>query len=506
MSSIVSGRNIVIALIIILILGVFFVVRMTQGLGIGRGSGESFGKETRVQRGFIPLSEWGLRDTSKRKVSNEDFVVDSGIVEIEDTEFFQTGNIIVEGNGKLVFKNSIVEMSPGKNPRANIFVRDEAELVFESSTLKPTFHDPENLYVNLSGDARFTFNNSQGIHMLIAQDNSQIEMNNSVWAFFLPNFRGGALQVRDAALATLTNSTVGGIVLDLPEVARATVQDFKPQKFEKFNLREEFGLQNVGFNIILENTEVLGDYYAGGSDRGLSIFVPSGIKSLKVLDSELNKLVITSKDEDLAFEGLELDTSNDFFYKNINFTNSRVMTQWGFFIRGGVGHFTNSKGLWFFLYDDAKLTLKNSEMNEFDPRNFTGSVDFENVIWKNAGEIIGGNNFTWRGSWSAQGFDSVDFRPLAWDNSIVRRDFSIDVLAIDPEPAFVRAARIEVFDKDNNFLYETYTNKSGRAFFPIIFDDNNFRDKFSIKVSKDGKERKHSVNFLTPTPIKLILN
>ena len=83
------------------------------------------------------------------------------------------------------------------------------------------------------------------------------------------------------------------------------------------------------------------------------------------------------------------------------------------------------------------------------------------------------------------------------------REFPIDIFTTEPE--IVRAAKIEVFGGDDKLLSRTYTNKEGRAYFSITFTDADFQEKFYIKVTKGDKGIKHSVNFLTPTPIKLIL-
>ena len=81
----------------------------------------------------------------------------------------------------------------------------------------------------------------------------------------------------------------------------------------------------------------------------------------------------------------------------------------------------------------------------------------------------------------------------------------MDVLGLDPEPMFVSAAKVEVFDRDDKLLSEAYTNNTGRAEFSILFDDTNYKEKFTVKVTKGDGEIKYSVDFLTPTPIKLIL-
>lgn len=500
------ARKIGIVLVLVaFIFGGFFVVRKTMDLVVNRGGG-GFGEEARVQRDFVPIEQWGERDTSKREVSKGDFIVRDETITVLGTRFLQSGNIIVEGGGKLIFINSILEMSPGGNDtRANIFVKDQGELIFENSTLKPHPDDPTNLYVNLSNEASFKFKNSQGIHMLIAKDSAKIEFENSTWAISLPEFRGGGVQVRDRAVVNIKNSTIGGLILELTAEARIEIDGFAAGKFERFSLKEDFNAKNIDFTVTLENSEILGDYYEGASERGLSIFAPSKIKHLKVSNSTLNKLVIISEDENLSFDGLRLGKTQDFAYRNISLVDSKIAAQWGFFMHGGRGVFSDSEGLWFSLHDDVELIVGDSEMNDFDSRDFTGIIDFENVVWKNTGEIIGNNDFIWRGSWFAQGFDLKDFRPLVWDDSKVTRKFPIDIVSMVPGLEVVSSASVEIFDKENNLIWDGFTNKEGRIIFSILFDDENYKDTFIIKVTKGEKEIKRNVNFLTPTPIKLIL-
>ena len=501
---IVRKIGIVLVFSVLIFVG-FFAVREVMDLVVNRGGG-GFGEEAKVQRDFVPIEQWGERDTSRREVSKGDFIVRDETVTILETRFLQSGNIIVEGEGKLIFIDSILEMSPGENDsRANIFVKDQGELIFERSTLKPHPDDPRNLYVNIMGEASFVFRNSQGIHMLIAKDNAKIEFENSTWAISLPDFRGGGVQVRDRVILNIKNSTIGGLILELTAEAQMDINDFEAGKFERFSLKEDFNTRNIDFTVILENSEILGDYYEGASERGLAILAPSKIRHLKVSNSTLNKLVIISEDENLSFDGLRLGEAQDFAYRNISFVDSKIAAQWGFFMHGGRGVFSDSEGLWFSLHDDVELTVRDSEMNDFDSRDFTGIIDFEDVVWKNTGEIIGNNDFIWRGSWFAQGFDPDDLRPLIWNDSRVTREFLIDIVSMVPEFKATSSASVEIFDNDDNLIWEGFTNKEGRVIFSILFDDTNYRDKFSIKVAKGEKEIKHSVDFLTPTPIKLIL-
>lgn len=500
-----SKKLIWIAVFVLILASGFWGVKAGWKFIKERPAKKYYGEETLVQRGFVPLGQWGRRETKHREKSSGDIVISEGTKIITDTEFLHAGSITLLGESRLAFQNSVVEMTPQDARRADIFVKDKAELIFENSTLKPHADDPANIYVYVQDDAKFVFNNSDGLHMLIAGDNSRVQIYNSTWAYSAPNFRGGGVQLSQAAQADIKNSTIGGIILDLPQEARANINGFKVGKFASLDLHKDFSMENTGLNIVLLDTEILGDYLEGGSERGLSIFAPSNIQQLTIANSELNKLVIQSADEDFEFRDLAIDEPADFSFRNISVKNSKIMAQWGFFMHGGSGAFTDSKGLWFFLYDDAKLMLNNSEMNEFDPRNFTGTIEFIDSIWKNAGEIIENNNFNWNGSWLAEGFEENTFRPLIWDKSAVAREFPVDIFLLNPGPAPARGAVVNMFNKDNKHLGSYTTDNSGRAYFTVKFDGNNYRDVFYVKASKFGKEARHEINFLTPTPIKLIL-
>ncbi len=508
----VSRNFIWIAVLALVVTGGLWGIKAGWNFWKDRPAQRYYGEETFAQRGFVPLGQWEKRETKHREKSSGDITIIEGARIISDTEFLHSGSIAVEGEARLTLQNSVLEMTPGNapalpagRPRANIFVRDRAELIFENSTLKPHADDPANLYVYLDGEAKFIFNNSSGIHMLIAGGNSKVQIYNSTWAYSQPKFRGGGVKISGSAIADIRDSIIGGLVIELPKQAHAEIVDFKPGVFEKLDFQRDYGFENIGFNILLENTEILSDYLDGGSARGLAVFAQTDIANLKIVNSELNKFVLESSGEELKFSNLELERAQDFSYNNISIKNAAIMAQWGFFMHGGRGEFIDSEGLWFFVYDDAAIFLKNSVMNEFDSRDFSGVIDFTDSIWKNAGEITGDNDFVWRGSWSAEGFEGGSFRPLIWDNSRVTREFPIDIFILNPGPVSARGAAISVFDKNDNVLSKHFTDKDGRAYFSISFSDRNYQDQFYIKVSKFDKEARHEINFLTPTPIKLIL-
>lgn len=494
---------IIISVLAVLVFGGVFAIRkggLLESYNPIAGNGEA----AMVQRDYVPLLAWGERKTSKTQVSHDILVVDSGIVEIANTDFLQIGDIVVSGTGKLIFRDSVVRMSREDKQTARIFVREEGELIFENSTLKSALNDPAGLYVNLFDDSRFVFNNSKGIHMLIAKDRSTIEMNDSVWAFSLPEFRGGGIKVSDASATYIKSSKIGGLTISIPDIARLNIKDFMPGRFSKWDLRENFNASNLPFNVILEDSEILADYLEDPNERGLSIVVGEKSEGLDVSSSELNRLVVISNNTKNDYEGLELGRASDFFHNNIRLSNSSVMGQWGFFIYGGSAKFSDSQGLLVSPSGDGTLEVTSSEINEFIPRAYTGVAEFSDVIWKNSGSIVS-SDFILKGSTFLQGFSDITLSPLIWRASKVSREFDLTVISFDPKPTAVRHGVVEVFDKDDNLVIKTVTDKTGNVNFTIEFHDNNFQDNFYIRVKGDGKEIKHNINFFTSTPIKLIL-
>ena len=124
MKSKISLVIIVFGVLPIVSAGVFFAVRNWQ-FGIPQDPDEII-TNTEIQRQYIPLTEWGMRTISSSRTVDGDLVVNSEVI-IEDSDFLQRGNITVEGNGRLIFRDSLVALS-GQDPIENsrITVKDKA--------------------------------------------------------------------------------------------------------------------------------------------------------------------------------------------------------------------------------------------------------------------------------------------------------------------------------------------------------------------------------------------
>jgi len=125
---------------------------------------------------------------------------------------------------------------------------------------------------------------------------------------------------------------------------------------------------------------------------------------------------------------------------------------------------------------------------------------FENGLWADAGEIIGGvayhsnsNNFTIKGSLKMGG----DIRNnLQWQDARVTREF--EVILTDSKGSPLKGGLIEVGGKQYK------ADQFGKAIFSIVFDENNYKMPTVLKAYySDMLVTSKSIDFFTETPIKL---
>ena len=140
-------------------------------------------------------------------------------------------------------------------------------------------------------------------------------------------------------------------------------------------------------------------------------------------------------------------------------------------------------------------------MCEFIPRNFFGTMNFENGIWTTAGEIIGGipyhsmgNDFTIKGSLK---IDEGVRESLQWKNARVTREYDVIIKNKNGNP--IEGALIKIDGK--TFV----SDKAGQAKFSLIFNEFNYTEPKKLEVWKgENLIAKKEVDFFTGTPVIII--
>ena len=316
---------------------------------------------------------------------------------------------------------------------------------------------------------------------------------------------GGLLQVGGGNI-NLVNSTIGALGLTVPADAHLNVSGLTSGVyFKKWDVHNM--IPEADYNLTLKKSHILkddftGDLMHGPYERGWLFFIDPDAH-VRIDNSELRKVFIDLLNEEgLVFENLKIGIPSDFNYKDIFLSNITMMGEWPFTIIDANVTFKNSEYLFLQPSGESIVTLINSHIVEFIPRDYFGTIIFENGLWSVAGEIIGGtpyhsmeNNFDIKGSLRIEGLRES----LKWKEAQVTREYEVIVKDSNNDPR----EGISVIIDGNT--YYTYIN--GRAYFSLIHDENNYNQPRILQISNGGGSIvEEDIDFFTETPIVIIVN
>ncbi|MBA7591027.1 hypothetical protein ES708_33173 [subsurface metagenome] len=211
-------------------------------------------------------------------------------------------------------------------------------------------------------------------------------------------------------------------------------------------------------------------------------------------------MFIDLTNENVSFENLKVGIPSSLKYRDIELTDVTVMGQWPFTIADSNVTISNSDYLFLQLSGQSTVSLIDSHMCEFIPRNFFGTMIFENGLWTCAGEILGNiphhsmeNDFTIKGSLKIEGVREN----LQWKDAQVTREY--DVVIKDENGELIKGALLKIDGK--TFV----SDNTGQAKFSLVFDEFNYAELKSLEVWKGENLIAHKqIDFFTETPIIII--
>jgi hypothetical protein len=220
---------------------------------------------------------------------------------------------------------------------------------------------------------------------------------------------------------------------------------------------------------------------------------------VRISSSELRKFVLDLWNETAAFQDLRAGVSAGLAYRDIVLTNVVVMGQWTFLIADSDVTISNSDYLFLQPSGSSIVTLTNSHISEFIPRNFFGTMIFDDGLWAGTGEIIGGapyhsmaNDFVIKGSLRIEGLREL----LQWKDARVTREFDVVFTDTDGDP--VGEVVIRVGGQDY------VTDDTGQAKFTMVFDESNYNQRTTVEAWRAGTLiARQEMDFFTETPIRL---
>jgi len=450
------------------------------------------------------LQDFGCVTASQKSCPSEwtvhegDLIIDGTQTRlIENTKFLQKGNIYVRDTATLILKSTELILTRGTVPTIHvyIFVDPMATLIIDNSRIAP--QAGQNLACVMNhGEVKMT-NSPTSIHYFDMSEGAKLTMESSEIIYTI----GGLLQVTGGT-TTVKDSTLGALALGVPAGAHLDVTGLKSGVyFDYWNVHDM--IPEANYNLVLERTTILKDDFTGSLEHGPYergwIFFLHPDAHVRISDSKLRKVFLDLNNVTEAFQDLLIGVSSNLTYRDILLNEVIVNGQWAFTIKDSDIRFTNSDYLFLQTSGSSIVRLTNSHMVEFIPRNFFGTMIFENSLWTTAGEIIGGepyhsmyNDFIIKGSVRMEGLREN----LQWKDARVVREFGVQATDKNGHP--VNGVVITIGGKSY------ITDYTGKTKFDIVFTETNYNQPINMEACHLGELiAQQQIDFFSETPIAI---
>ena len=329
------------------------------------------------------LVDFGCETASKKECQSEwtkhsgDLVISgTETMTIENEKYLQQGNIYINDQAKLILRNSELAMDRGDVATIHvyIFVSENASLEIENSLIFPR---SGLVCVINHGNVSIT-DSPTSIHYFDMSRGAKLTMINSEMVYTI----GGLLQVAGGDI-TLIDSTIGALGLWVPAGAHLNISGLESGGYyESWDVHDI--IPEADYNLVLERTTILkddftGDLKHGPYERGWLFFLDPDAH-VRISNSELRKVFIDLKNENVSFENLKVGIPSSLKYRDIELTDITVMGQWPFTIMDSNVTISNSDYLFLQTRGQSTVSLIDSHMCEFIPRDFFGTMIFENGL------------------------------------------------------------------------------------------------------------------------------
>ena len=415
---------------------------------------------------------------------------------IENEQYLQLGNVYLNDNSKLIIRDATFMLGRGDVPTVHVYINvsENAALEIARSTVIGKAEEGAGMLIVIRNHGMTSITDSPTEIHLLEQYDGTVEIQNTE----MINEIGGLLQVSGGS-THVVNSTLGALALTVPADASLTLNGLKSGEYlESWDVHD--WIPKAGYDLTLENTTILKDNLGPGPYERGWLFFPDANSHISLSDSELRKVFIDINGETVSFENLKIDTPSNLKYRDIELNDVTITGQWPFTIENSNVTIKDSNYLFLQPSGTSNLTLINSHVVEFIPREFYGTVSFENCTWTNAGEIIGGedyhsssNDFTIKGSLTI----SPELRQnLQWKDARVTREFTVQIFnqSGSPVPGLTLSIDGQSYTTDEN----------GNVVFGLIFDETNYNQPTQLIISKQNQALyQEDIDFFTATPIQI---
>ena len=404
------------------------------------------------------------------------------------------GNIVITENAELVVaEDGVLAFGLEGSPLLHfgIYVSGDAALRVHGGRVAPFGHGP--LIVASAGD-RGTIeirDSAPWFHFIQAEGDATMMLEN----VRLLTSVGGQVTVGGNADVAVAHAVLGSIAFDVPPGMTLRADGLVWDRYlEDFDFRRDLDVEGAAYDLTLQDVVLHPSTMTDGANEKGWVVSADNTSTLELTDSEIGKLnlSIAAGADEFRVSGLKVAEPVDFSYRSILFDEVSVTQQWGFFIFGTRrAVFEDSEGVWLFVFDEVDAVLRRTTMSEFDPRDYTGTVTFEEGKWESAAcEIIENNDFTLRGSVTT----TAALRNCSWSESTMNRVYDIRLL----DAAGTAVAEAELTAARGDQTVTATTDETGAASFTFTFDDE---DRFSAWTITGPGDAEASVDAFDSSPV-----
>ncbi len=425
---------------------------------------------------------------------------------IENTDYKVNGSIVLQDSSQLIIRQSIIELL-GEIGEGKAIRLEGASLLQADTTIFGGVDltkgiDPSEAEAIKPGDI-LTDHNSQLILnncFSLTQTfmaNSKVTIRNS----FLWQEPLGIVHVEGNADVLFEDSYIGAFFIGVPDNIPVTIDSLQPGYLEYWSARESIS-NHVTYNLILHRTKLMENVkgFKGGMEMGWNISVNALKTMISISNSKLNKLIISFPSGEPAFiSDLVTRKPTNFDLNNIHVVNTEIQTQWGVFMNGGPAEIFNSEGLFIFMTGgNANILVVNSEVGEIDPRQYTGTLIYENSTWFGGYEIFENSHINIRGS-----VRMLPTVPIFDETSKLTRTYDIFLLD-DANGSPFNNVNLTL-SKDGSVVWNGTTDAEGKVSFDITFDNKNFQDEWNLSTDANQIKLNKTFSILISNPVMISL-
>ena len=421
---------------------------------------------------------------------------------IENTHYKVNGSIFLYDSSKLIIRQSVIELSGDATEDNGIRCRDSSILqadttIFGGADLTGVI-DASQVEAIKIGDiwtehnSRLIMNNCFSLSQTFMGNSRVIIRNSYFWKEPL-----GLVHVEGTADVLFEDSFVGAFFIGIPDSVPVVIDSLQPGYFDYWSAKESI-TDHLLYNLILKRTEVKENTmgYKGGVEIGWNIAADVVKANITISNSKLHKMLLGFPDKVPAtLSNLVTREPMNFDLNNIHMINTEVQTQWGVFMEGGPANIIDSEGLFIFMTGgDADIQVFNSEGGDLDPRNYSGTLIFENSTWLGGYEIWDSSRIKIQGS-----VRMLPTVPIFDQSSTMTRTYDVVLLDDLDESPFDNVNL--TLSKNGTAIWNGKTDTDGKATFDITFNYDNNEDDWILTTDANNIKLNKAFSINTSNPV-----